>query len=73
MAIKVKLGATENTQQKKFPKLMKGAKGSWLNQICFFEKPKRGMLLGPIFFGYADNFNMDDFEDYNSSVTLINE
>lgn len=74
MAIKVTLGATENTQQEKpFPKLMIASKGIWIGNVCFFEKHMEGMLIGPEEFGYASNFNMGDFEDYNEPITLQNQ
>lgn len=80
MAIKVKLGATENTQSKPFPKLMKfedehgitivhfethGSKGT---QVYSSRKSDEGiqMIL-------TDGWNIDRFTDYNEPITLQNQ
>ena len=70
--IKVTVGEQKTQSEKPFPKLMIATKGVWKDQICFFEKRMGGMLIGPREFGYADNFIMDDFTDYNEPITLQN-
>ncbi len=77
MAIKVKLGATENTQKEKpFPKLMiSEAQG----RIVFFIEPKVGVQINTVFSDYEPNphfsedWDMRIFTDYNEPITLINE
>jgi hypothetical protein len=70
--IKVTVGEQKTQSEKPFPKLMKATKGTWKDQICFFEKRREGVLIGPREFGYADNFCMEDFTDYNEPITLQN-
>jgi hypothetical protein len=75
MAIKVTLGATENTQQEKpFPKLMKGSD----ELIVFFYVYEKGTViqdpLEPDFVvgEYDDNWDMSAFTDYNEPITIQN-
>lgn len=70
--INVTVGEQKTHSEKPFPKLMIGTKGIWKDQICFFEKEMEGMLVGPREFGYASNFNMGDFTDFNEPITLQN-
>lgn len=72
MSIKVTIGESKTQSEKPFPKLMIATKGVWEDQICFFEVRREGMLIGPKEFGYASNFDMSDFTDYNEPVTLQN-
>jgi hypothetical protein len=75
MAIKVTLGATENTQQEKpFPKLMKGSD----QLIVFFYAHEKGTVIqDPVdpdweVGEYDDNWVMSDFTDYNEPITIQN-
>jgi hypothetical protein len=74
MAIKVTLGATENTQQEKpFPKLMVSTKS---NIIVFMLSKGVGVSLSakaPYEFGYyTDEWASDNFTDYNEPITIQN-
>jgi len=75
MAIKVTLGATENTQQQKpFPKLMK----TELGDIIFMATKKWGLpIVGenwdydhPDFADFSNR--LDLLEDYNEPITIQN-
>ena len=74
MAIKVTLGATENTQQKKpFPKLMECTSGAvWL----MFAETKGMYIKGgvgdfqPLHINHY--FNLREFTDYNEPITIQN-
>jgi hypothetical protein len=79
MAIKVTLGATENTQQEKpFPKLMKDQEG----EIYYFVRDRYGLPLTNKcggFWSYNDsdfsNFSSCShltFTDYNEPITIQN-
>jgi hypothetical protein len=73
MAIKVTLGATENTQQEKpFPKLMKNKKGCI--RLVFNEKSSIVIVSAtsenaPFF---SDCFNINSFWDFNEPITIQN-
>ena len=72
MAIKVMLGATENTQQEKpFPKLMKD---KYFGDIFYFSRYGYGLPLtykkGKTV--TADGWNMNNFADYNEPITIQN-
>jgi len=74
MAIKVKLGATENTQEiKPFPKLMKSTKTSL---IVLMIKKGTGLTLTETTFYYCgdfiESFDMNVFIDYNEPITIQN-
>jgi hypothetical protein len=83
MAIKVTLGATENTQQEKpFPKLMIDRIGYECGikhnrcLIVFFEKPSCGTVIQtstswPIGC-YSDAWIDEAFVDYNEPITIQN-
>jgi hypothetical protein len=75
MAIKVKLGATENTQQEKpFPKLMKHEDGT----ITFFSSFEKGTHIYAVkelehIIGITTNgISMSKFTDYNEPITIQN-
>jgi hypothetical protein len=69
--INVTLGEVK-PQEKPFPKLMIATEGFWKDRICLFKSDCKGLLLGPKEFGYAANFYMEDFTDYNGPITLQN-
>mgnify|MGYP000296441131 FL=1 len=78
MAIKVTLGATENTQQEKpFPKLM-ASEGEKF--VVLFTKSKCGFVvldsddedIRPIGY-YSENWVMNLFTDYNEPITIQNQ
>lgn len=72
MAIKVTVGEQKTQNEKPFPKLMTSKAG----RIVFMTSYEQGFQLnhaaddGPHF--YKD-WSMDDFTDYNESITLQNE
>lgn len=75
MAIKVTLGAPENTQKEKpFPKLMKSKVDG---AIVLFYKKRCGAYILKFNhfteFGYHEDFNMFNFEDILDPVTLQND
>jgi len=80
MAIKVTLGATENTQQEKpFPKLMVVAEKNLPDTgiIVLFEKESNGTVVYTPndyrVLGYSsDAFLMQCFTDYNEPITIQN-
>ena len=72
MSVKVTIGESKTQSEKPFPKLMIATKGIWKGQICFFEKNEHGTLVGPTEFGYAYNFYMPYFTDYNEPITIQN-
>ena len=76
MAIKVKLGATENTQQEKpFPKLMISIDQG---RIVFFTEPSCGFQINTIFTHgdrsphFSKSWFMRHFTDYNEPITIQN-
>ena len=77
MAIKVTLGATENTQQEKpFPKLMKSEKSG---AIVYFIKRGCGLVvveskgkIGGTFESEPFGWDTSIFTDYNEPITIQN-
>lgn len=75
MAIKVKLGATENTQQEKpFPKLMKSERSG---AIVYFTKRGCGLVVvesenGGDFNSQPYGWDTAVFTDYNEPITIQN-
>jgi hypothetical protein len=79
MAIKVTLGATENTQQEKpFPKLMKVINCKHLGRIVLMQSDKKGVVIRKseddyLSIGeYRDDWNMPYLTDYNEPITIQN-
>ena len=76
MAIEVSVGEPKTQEVKSYPKLMIATKGHWTGMICLFFRPNEGVLLPSKHKcdnGYASNFNMSEFADYNEEITLKNE
>jgi hypothetical protein len=83
MAIKVTLGATENTQQEKpFPKLMKCINGWAKGSIVYFISESAGIRLTqstegdgsiPTCMEIVYNFPISNFTDYNEPITIQNQ
>jgi hypothetical protein len=72
--INVTIGESK-PQEKPFPKLMIATKGAWKGLVCFFEEPEKGFLINgksSLTIGYADNFIMEQFVDFNEPITLQN-
>jgi hypothetical protein len=75
MAIKVTLGATENTQKEKpFPKLMKSTISS---AIVYFTEIECGLVVvegeeGGSFNSAPYGWDMAIFTDYNEPITIQN-
>lgn len=78
MAIKVTLGATENTQQEKpFPKLMIVKSGGNVGMIVLFTCRGKGTIIANPkthgLFQTIDCWAMQTFTDYNEPITIQNQ
>lgn len=70
--MKVEVNENKQVQEREFPKLMVANNG----EVVLFESYKSGTVLKGVDWKtghYSNNWSMNEFSDFNGSITLSNE